>query len=66
VDAVGPDDEVVAVGGGVAEPDGHGVVVLGELSHRLPHSDEHGVAVGCQHLVQVGSVQRDARTDLAQ
>jgi hypothetical protein len=39
--------------------------VLAELSHRSPHSDEHGVAVRCQHLVQVGAVQRDARTDLA-
>ncbi len=65
MDAVGADDQVVAVGGGVAELDGHPVVVLAEPLHRETHTDVHRVAVGCQDLVQVGTVQREAGADVA-
>jgi hypothetical protein len=65
VDAAGADDQVVVAGGAVAELDGYGVVALAELLQRYAHPDRHGIAVGCQDLVQVRTVQRQAGADVA-
>jgi len=65
VDTVGADDQVVAAGAAVVELDGYGLVLLAEPLQRYTHPDRHGIAMGCQDLVQVGAVQGEAGADIA-
>jgi hypothetical protein len=65
VDTVGTDDQVVAPSAAVVELDGYGAVLLAEPLQRYTHPDRQRIAMGCQDLVQVGAVQREARADVA-